>query len=282
MRDQIPHGPDFFDGGAQQASNVIVVTEPGLGTLAMLRREMDAKGFTHVTIPASRLEREFLDKVACDQSVDTLVIDDADDLLVGSDVHKVIEGVFNTRFSIPHLKRIVLVYLQLPGRRVDDSRVALRGGVSTTVIVRQEARGGAKDGVIEIHKSIRTAEPQTASLVGARSNTAPKRSLVIMPALFNAEPRISVEFSIEGEKPTSGTCVITKSGNRVWVETFVDGEVILSNKLDPNVPENDFDVLRAELAHLQEEFRMPLSNGSIDGAATIVHTYVSGGRASSW
>lgn len=278
MRDQIPHGPDFFDGGAQQASNVIVVTEPGLGTLAMLRREMDAKGFTHVTIPASRLEHEFLDKVACDQGVDTLVIDDADDLLVGSDVHKVIEGVFNTRFSIPHLKRIVLIYLQLPGRRVDDSRVALRGGVPTTVIVRQEGRGGAKDGDIEIHKSVRAPEPQTAAVVGARSSTTPKRSLVIMPALFNAEPRISVAFVIEGENPTSGTCVITESGNRVWVETSVDGELILSNKLDPNVSENDFDVLRAELARLQEEVRMPLNNGFVDGAAMIVHTYVSGGR----
>lgn len=282
MHDQIPHGPDFFDRGAQQASNIIVVTDPGLGTLAMLHREMDAKGFTHVTIPAARLGYELFDKIVHDKAVDTLVIDDTGYLSEAPDLRQVAEDVLNRRLSIPHLKRVVLLYLQLPGQPADDTLVAVLGSVPTTVITRQEGRGGAKDGDVEIHKSVRATEPQTAAVVGARSSTTPKRSLVIMPALFNAEPRISVSFVIEGENPTSGTCVITESGNRVWVETSVGGELILSNKLDPNVSENDFDVLRAELAHLQEEFRMPLNNGFVEGAATIVHTYVSGGRASSW
>lgn len=92
--------------------------------------------------------------------------------------------------------------------------------------------------------------------------------------------RIDVPFRLEQpdiDSSVVGLAQITDTGHRVWVETSIDGRVILSGKLEPNNPENDFDVLRAETSRI-EAFTLPLPITSLDGVAAVLHAYVSGGR----
>ncbi|WP_311245354.1 MULTISPECIES: hypothetical protein [unclassified Microbacterium] len=105
--------------------------------------------------------------------------------------------------------------------------------------------------------------------------------LHIQPAVNDSPGSVLVEFAIvrpHDSVPLPGRTEVIRSGDRVWVETTVNGQTLFSNKLDPNDGMNNFDVLRAELAHIEEAFVIPLTSRSTDGAAAIAHAYVSGGR----
>lgn len=104
--------------------------------------------------------------------------------------------------------------------------------------------------------------------------------LHFQPAVNDSPDRVRVKFAItrpDSDSLVQGRVEVVQSGDRVQIETYVMGIPIFSNKIDPNVSENDFDVLRAELAHIAA-LTIPLTSRSTDAAAAVAHAYVSAGR----
>lgn len=92
--------------------------------------------------------------------------------------------------------------------------------------------------------------------------------------------RIRVPFRIEQTdtgRILAGHSDVIETADRVWVETSVEGEVVSSNKLDPNIAENEYDVVREEVLRI-DPFQLPVTSQQTEAAAAVVHAYVSAGR----
>lgn len=102
----------------------------------------------------------------------------------------------------------------------------------------------------------------------------------ILPAIVVDESQIQIPFRIErtgGGAPEQGLTAYTLSGERVWAETMVDGAVIVSAKLNPGEPANDFAVLRVETSRI-EQLSLPMTTDDTEAIAAVVHAYITNGR----
>lgn len=102
----------------------------------------------------------------------------------------------------------------------------------------------------------------------------------IQPAVVIDDFQVQVPFTItspSGSPVASGLFAYTRSGERVWAETAVDGNCVVSHKLDPNEPMNDFAVVAQETS-LITALALPITTAEIDGIAAVVHAYITNGR----
>lgn len=122
-----------------------------------------------------------------------------------------------------------------------------------------------------------TTEPSALSTVTIEPAMSASRSTGTF-----LQSELLVDFTIYTDAGRAhGTTTVGDAGDRVWATTVLhtaDGDVtILSHKLDPNEPSNDYSAVANEVSRI-EAFTMPVTTSDVDAIASVVHAYVINGR----
>lgn len=103
-------------------------------------------------------------------------------------------------------------------------------------------------------------------------------TLHISPAetVSETQVRVGVAVDLDGRR-LAGSTTVTRSGDRVWAETVIDGVTVLCGKLDPNEEDNSYAVVSAEIRRITE-ISLPLATGDAEAAACVAHAIVVSAR----
>lgn len=158
MADQTLDDADFFTTGPDELANLIVKTEPGIGTVSRLYREMDRKGFTYTSISAARLLGDIPQQAIVGEQIDTLVVDAPGELVFHPETREFVAQLMNTRaaagHAYPQLKRIVLVYIELRERMSLSRTVMSDGRIATTLLTQHLERPRTLDRTTVITREV--------------------------------------------------------------------------------------------------------------------------------